>query len=145
MWCAGVSSTKEFIGSVCNVGNLCVSQVTLSSRLKLWEMLLVTLLCFVTLLLIGQTCLLWMVVRGIVTLGPTKIRSESAKTQTQTVWEKTESEHQPVKLVSTPRSRHRSPDLVFVAPAAGEIPPESWMYSVERSKGSEALLIMQDM
>ena len=60
-----------------------------------------------------------MVVRGVVTFGPTKVKSESAKTQTQIVWEKTEAERQNVKLVSTPRSRHRSPDLVFVAPAAG--------------------------
>ena len=81
-------------------------------------MLLVAMLCFFTVLLIVQSCLLWMVARGVITFGPTKLKSESAKTQT--VWEKTEAEHQNVKLVSTPRSRHSSSGHVFVAPAAGE-------------------------
>ena len=81
-------------------------------------MLLVAMLSCVTVLLIVHSCLLCLVARGMVTLGPTRMMSESAKTQT--MWEKTEAEHQNVKLVGTPRNRYSPPGQVFVAPAAGE-------------------------
>ena len=82
------------------------------------NMLVEALLCCVIVLLVCQSCLLCCVARGLIVLGPTKMISESGKTQTH--WEKTETEHQDVKLVGTPRKRHSPPGQMFVAPTAGE-------------------------